>query len=323
VTVDKDHLMFTGTKDTPFRMSQYAQYIGCMIGQSCPFDDGELLLEKLSGMRITSKQLERLCHYYGSQLEEEIFKKEEASSTKDQSLHYAMFDGSMLLTREDKWREIKLSRIFSADKRLTINKKRGHIHKSIFISHLGNHQDFFKKVMNVLDQFPNLVCVADGAKWIWDVISDFYPNAVQILDFYHACEYLHEFSKLYFEDVSQGKKWLSENKALLINGKVNIIIEHLEELEPTTINQQEARLKILTYYTNNIHRMKYDQYYEKGYMIGSGAIESAHRHVIQQRLKLSGQRWTIAGAQAVSTLRCIFKSDQESTLFNLITRKAA
>jgi hypothetical protein len=64
-----------------------------------------------------------------------------------------------------------------------------------------------------------------------------------------------------------------------------------------------AKNALLTYYQNNQHRMKYGTFKEKGYLIGSSPIEAAHRNVIQQRLKLSGQRWTIQGAQQVANLR--------------------
>jgi len=60
---------------------------------------------------------------------------------------------------------------------------------------------------------------------------------------------------------------------------------------------------LIRYYENNVERMKYGSFTEKGYLIGSGAVESAHRHIIQQRLKRSGQRWSIRGAQRIANIR--------------------
>ena len=60
---------------------------------------------------------------------------------------------------------------------------------------------------------------------------------------------------------------------------------------------------LIRYYENNIKRMKYGTFIEKGYLIGSGAVESAHRNIIQQRLKRSGQRWSIQGAQRIANIR--------------------
>ena len=69
--------------------------------------------------------------------------------------------------------------------------------------------------------------------------------------------------------------------------------------------------------------MKYDEYIKKGYQIGSGAIEAAHRNIIQQRMKLSGQRWSKKGAQNMANLRICFQNKQEDLLINSIIRKAA
>ena len=68
--------------------------------------------------------------------------------------------------------------------------------------------------------------------------------------------------------------------------------------------------------------MQYKDYREKGYMIGSGAIEAAHRNVVQQRLKLSGQRWSIAGAHQIVNLRASKKSNQWNTVVQLIKSAA-
>jgi hypothetical protein len=66
--------------------------------------------------------------------------------------------------------------------------------------------------------------------------------------------------------------------------------------------------KIITYYQNNQTRMLYGTYKAKGLMIGSGPIESAHRNIIQKRLKLSGQRWGKSGVQQIANLRVAHKS---------------
>jgi len=68
--------------------------------------------------------------------------------------------------------------------------------------------------------------------------------------------------------------------------------------------------------------MNYKQYKKNGYFIGSGAIESAHKHVIQQRLKLAGMRWSKEGAQYIATLRAASKSNRWSNVQDIIYDKA-
>ena len=79
---------------------------------------------------------------------------------------------------------------------------------------------------------------------------------------------------------------------------------------------------MVRYYESNQNRMHYDMYLQKGYMIGSGAIEAAHKNVVQQRLKLSGQRRSKEGAQQIVNLRACKKSNQWNNVVQLIKTAA-
>ena len=75
-------------------------------------------------------------------------------------------------------------------------------------------------------------------------------------------------------------------------------------------------------YESNVKRMQYGTFIGKGYLIGSGAIESTHRSVIQQRLKLSGPRWSVGGAQRIANLRACKESNQWGDLVGQIMKAA-
>jgi len=75
---------------------------------------------------------------------------------------------------------------------------------------------------------------------------------------------------------------------------------------------------LLSYYSHNQERMRYGTYRQQGLLIGSGAVEAAIRQLIQQRLKLSGQRWTLQGAQQIANLRIAKKSGNLDQVLNLI-----
>ena len=83
-------------------------------------------------------------------------------------------------------------------------------------------------------------------------------------------------------------------------------------------DKKEKQEKLLTYLTNNKQRINYKTYLDDGLFIGSGAMESANKEVIQKRMKLSGQRWTLKGAQQVVNLRIIFKNREWDKLVNQI-----
>ena len=87
-------------------------------------------------------------------------------------------------------------------------------------------------------------------------------------------------------------------------------------------NVEESKRALLEYYKNHKNRMQYKKFLEKGLLIGSGAMEAAHRNVIQKRLKLSGQRWTKKGAQQIMNLRVLEKSNKWSKVIEF-AKKAA
>lgn len=119
-------------------------------------------------------------------------------------------------------------------------------------------------------------------------IADSFPNAVSILDFYHAAEHLHNFSSQFFTDKAAEQQWTKQQRELLLASKVAEVIANISQL---TNEKNKEAAKLIAYYQSNLQRMDYKKYQQMGCgLIGSGAIESAHRTVIQKRMKQSGQR---------------------------------
>jgi len=92
----------------------------------------------------------------------------------------------------------------------------------------------------------------------------------------------------------------------------------LKEMPKINNELETMKITLSNYYQNNIKRMKYKTFKEQGLLIGSGAIESAHRDILQQRMKLSGQRWTKQGLQQIANLRILFKKNKLSSQKNLL-----
>ena len=214
----------------------------------------------------------------------------------------------MIYTREEGWKEMKVGRIYSETSRVAIQKNRTEVTDSLYTCTLGNNKSFLKKLEPYVEPYKHKVFIADGAKWIWNWVEDFYGTSVQILDFYHAVEKLSAYAILAYPDANQRHKWLEEQKQRLKTDEVENLIEDLKNIIIETTQADNALQDVIRYYENNIERMKYGTFIRKGYLIGSGSIESAHRNVVQQRLKLSGQRWSIEGAQRIVNLRAYRKS---------------
>ena len=120
-------------------------------------------------------------------------------------------------------------------------------------------------------------------------------------------ERLHGFAKDAFKNPDQRTQWLNQQEELLQEDEAKTVIANIS-LMTCKGKAKQGQRTILTYYENNLKRMNYKTYRDQGLLIGSGPMEAAHRHVIQQRMKLSGQRWTTQGAQQVAKLKVTNKS---------------
>lgn len=313
------------------QISSYAQELMCYMGQYLVFQSASDVLQVTKGVEFCPKQIERICHLYGSWLEQEEKRtiKEDfcySYSREDQnSTHYASVDGSMYLTREKtgNWKEVKLGRIFKHNQIVEINRNRSEILESTYVGHLGSVKGFLPKMEYYLEGLDHFVILADGAKWIWNWADDIYPKSVQILDYFHAKEHLCDFAKEYFEDKKQRERWVKKQGNILLEQSPSQVIENIQNLSNShSIPIEKKKDNLIQYYTNNLKRMNYKEYLEKGYIIGSGAVEAAHRDVLQQRLKLSGQRWTKEGLQQMIQLRVINKSGKWNKIRELAKKIA-
>jgi hypothetical protein len=227
----------------------------------------------------------------------------------------------MYLTREESWKESKLGRIYQPENLVQISPKRRLLITSDYVTHLGDHKDFTKKMDYCLENLNSLIFIADGARWIWKWIEQNYPESTQIVDYYHSKEHLCDFAKLYFKDEKQRSEWINRLAELMITKGITPVIKEIQKLSshPKTNGQ---RNKLIKYYNRNQQRMQYHDFLEKGLLIGSGAIESAHKDVLQQRLKLSGQRWTTKGFQQMAQLRVVYKSGKAHRIKQLAQKAA-
>ena len=172
-------------------------------------------------------------------------------------------------------------------------------------------------VRRLADKAKELIFVCDGALWIWKLVSHYFPDAVQIVDWYHACEYLTPIADAVFVQDSERQKWLQKVKDWLWHGQTQKVIQACQQYIHHCLAAEPAQ-RAVTYYTNNQHRMDYVEYRKKGYCIGSGTVESACKQIATARLKIAGARWTILGAIATAKARAAWLSDGDG--FNALSR---
>jgi hypothetical protein len=162
------------------------------------------------------------------------------------------------------------------------------------------------------DLSPELVFLGDGAVWIWNLVAKYYPNAIQIVDWFHAEKYLEGVAVVAFPDLSERAVWLEGVTQALWDGQVEKVISTCEDLAPGC---GEAR-KAIAYFYTNAERMRYDRFRTAEYMIGSGTVESGCKQIVTQRLKLPGAQWTVPGAVQTAKARAAWLSGHWQTLCN-------
>jgi hypothetical protein len=153
--------------------------------------------------------------------------------------------------------------------------------------------------------------VGDGAPWIATQVNEQFGEPGRcLLDFYHVCEYLAAASHICAP--SNPSFWVEEQKTRLKANLSDLVLEELKPYrEPDSVPDKQAPVRaVYRYIFNRPNQLDYKGTIAAGLPIGSGEIESAHRYVIQNRLKLSGCWWTIENAKAMIALR-ILRANQD------------
>jgi hypothetical protein len=172
------------------------------------------------------------------------------------------------------------------------------------------HVDLFGKLVWATgcqvsaDFAAELVFVCDGAAWIWDLVTHYYPHAVQIVDWYHAEDRLKRVANAVFPSPPERQPWLAQIVESLWQGQVEEVIRTCQCLAS---KHDEAR-QAVTYFSNHSQRMRYDLFRARGYLIGSGTIESGCKQIVTQRLKRSGAQWIVEGAVLTAKARAAWLS---------------
>jgi len=146
--------------------------------------------------------------------------------------------------------------------------------------------------------------LGDGAAGIWNITTAKFPEATQIVDLFHAREHLHDLARvLEFMLGDQRESWLAARLEDLDHGDIDGICAAARAYHLTGVKKDDLD-KALGYFENNAPRMRHKWFRSRGLFVGSGVVKAGCKAIVGQRLKLSGMRWTVAGADAIIALRC-------------------
>ena len=288
-------------------------------------------------MSFSKNSLQRLAKAYGGRLvaqqaleaqamvqiaskETEVVWRERVEPTSE-VMNISM-DGAMVNIREEGWKEVKLVTVSAVRHRLDAEtgKPVAHLSDHSYRAGLWDATEFGKQqwaesCRRGVDNASYLSSVNDGAAWIWNIVRMCYGNCVEIIDWWHAVEKLWLIAQHRFDTESEkATEWVSAQKQRLITGRLRTLLRHIRLLYPRGRPLPDDVRNAILYLYNNRWRMRYHLFREAGYPIGSGTVESACKHVVQQRLKQSGMRWSRLGAQAMLALRSTLLSQPHINL---------
>ena len=279
-----------------------------LMGAVSPYEKATDYLWEVGRIPVSRTTVERVTEEVGTEVEHWLKKREQEGGAGLRGLTqagparvYVETDGTTALTREG-WKEVKLGVAFVEEE--------GGRRKTEYTAGFEGAEEFVVRLRGLAGglgalKAKEVVVLADGAEWIWKRVPEVFKGpVVEIVDWFHAKERLWEGAHLVFGEKSpQGQEWAQIQTDKLWRGEVEEVIEALQALRPKSTEAKDFIRQSIGYYQENAHRMKYEELQRRGYLVGSGVIESGCKHVVGQRLKQAGMRWNQEHAQKVLSLR--------------------
>ena len=243
---------------------------------------------------------------------------------------YLEMDGVIVITREElskneaesvvgrggkgrkykvEGREVKNAVLYDGTQCAQESESRNCILEKQYVSHLGDYKHFALLVWTTIlrlrfDEAKLLVVLSDGSEWIRQLCAWLPVQVLLILDLFHVKHRIWEVANALYGDKSpEAGLWARTQCERVEQGQAHNVIEVLSFLNPKAATTRQLVDALITYLSNNLDRMDYPTYRDRGLRVGSGTVESANYHVTGARLKLQGMRWSENGAAQMARLR--------------------
>jgi len=329
---DED-LDVVGTGRTPGLRRMMAR-----AGSRQPFKEAKEDLRVYAGIEVSAKDVERVAERIGDHIEtwqeaerETLLKAEPPlRAAKSIPVLYIEMDGTgvpMVKSETDgrrgkqpdgsaKTREVKLGCVFTQTTTDNNGRPVRDPGSTSFVGAIEPVEDFGERIeaetiRRGLFNAYRVVVLGDGAAWIRGMCELRFPQALQIVDLYHAREHVADLCKLLFG--SNEKKlfrYRTQWWTYLDEGNIDKILSQAGKMVPIQADLLHKAKTELHYFDENKARMRYADFRNQGLFVGSGVIEAGCKSIIGARLKQSGMEWTVKGANAIIALRCALLSDR-------------
>lgn len=286
----------------------------------------------LTGISLSKSSLQRLVREYGGALvaqqaqeaqamvaipkgEEEVVWRERVEP--DSEIMAVSSDGVMINVIGEGWKEVKAVSISAVEHQIdgesgakTVLLDRHSYRAGLWDAKTFANHHWAEACRRGLEQAKTVVCVSDGAAWIWAIVFMCFAVRVEILDWWHAMQRLWTIATIYFGPGNEAQQWVESQQEACARSRLRQVFHAVRQLYPRDESLPEPVRQAVHYLFHNRRRMDYAAFRQAGYPIGSGTIESACKTVVQARMKQAGMRWSRPGAQAMLALRCLLLSDR-------------
>jgi len=302
-------------------------------GSQTQFEQAAEDLHCYAGLQIEPREIERVAEEVGRQVEQWLSQEQEQivqaglsvpPQLKPGAKFYISFDGTGVPVRESelvgrrgkqadgsaRTREVKLGCVFT---QVGLDKE-GHPQRdpdsttyvgAIESSTLFGWRMYAEALRRGLEQAQTVIVLTDGQRYNHTITQTHFPGAVHIVDLFHAYEHLTLIARiLWGPEAESPKAW----RNLLEAGDIKRLVAKVGKDLPSSPKAKKSLCKELGYFQNNASCMRYAEYRERDFFVGSGVVEAGCRTVIGERLKHSGMRWSVRGANAIIALHCCIMS---------------
>jgi hypothetical protein len=299
-----------------------------MLGRTAaqlPYQESRAQLQELAGITVDASQIQRLAQIIGPPAQARLVELPGPDAPKAVPQFYVSVDGTgvpmiraELVGRpgrgpdgQARTREIKLAALFTQTTRDAEGQPIRDPQSTTYLASFVPADTFGGLVRQAarargLAQAEQVIFLGDGAAWVWEIARTGFPQAVQILDYYHASEHVVALARAVYPDADTAQNWARRWQSLLYDSELDELLAEARTAAGAPL--AEAVRRELDYLERNRARMDYRYYRTQGWFIGSGVVEAGCKRLIGQRLKQSGMFWHEAGATAVASLRCALLS---------------
>ncbi|MBI4590886.1 MAG: hypothetical protein HY725_18840 [Candidatus Rokubacteria bacterium] len=305
----------TGAQVTP---ALYEVALACR--STAPPDEAAELLSLVAGVELSAKSLERSTKAAGAAVDRALDRHAQALQADmspetpvpaaAQRPYNLQLDGRMLRMRDGTFREVKVASLFDAHDLVEVHPERRELLRKHYEAHLGGPERLGRlayraaRAYGVTGDGANALSQGDGAPWVWNLVQDHWPAALEVLDFYHLSEHLHACGQAVWGVGSErARQWAREVGEQTLASDATAVLHALDCLRPSGAGGQQAIAALRRYVQTHAHRMRYGALRAQGYAVASAGVESAHHGVVQRRLKRPGQRWSERGARQILAAR--------------------